>query len=72
MNRHGIVDHSISLPVLGRLTVDDKTGYRPPSGRPKKSRGHLALKIRGPTRNIVSYCGSTTTSVLTELAMKQP
>ena len=25
-----------------------------------------------PTRNLVSYCGSTTTSVLTELAMKQP
>jgi len=25
-----MVDHSISLPVLGRLTVDDKTGYQRP------------------------------------------
>ena len=35
MHRPEMVDNSISLPVLWRLTVDDKTGYLPSSGRPK-------------------------------------
>jgi hypothetical protein len=33
-----MVDYLISLPVLGRLTVDDKTSYLP-SSEPQKPAG---------------------------------
>ena len=46
MHRAEMVHNSRSLPVLGRLTVDDKTGYRHPSSVPM-AKGKNGLEVTG-------------------------